>query len=694
MKQLEGEVLEALADLGGQEVLRSLGGHTVDPKQFLGLEINPRAAAIAELVLWIGYLQWHFRTKGGTPEQPILQQFKNIQHADALVMWDSFPLPKFSKGKEEYPNVRRTIWPEAEYIVGNPPFIGNKRLRNRLGTSYVDVLRAAYPEIPGSVDYVMYWWYRCAQLLKQKKLRKFGLVVTNSIVQPLNRPGLEFLLEDEPLCSITMAIPDHPWVDSEKGAAIRVAIISAEHGEKPGRLVEIVTKTEKRDNSPVLDYRSVDGKINPKLSIGVDVSKAKALLANRSVSQQGVILVGEGFRVTPSEREYLLERDSTLSAVLRRYLIGNDLTDIAQERYVIDVNELSEESIRQRYPHIYQLLLERVQPERVKNDDKAFKEFWWKWGRRRPEISDLISGQDFYVATCRTARHRFFLMLPTSIVPDAKIIFIGLGDHYGLGILSSSVHVKWSLKAGAWLGAGNDSNYNHSDCFEPFPFPRHGELLRQKISHLAEQLESHRKSRQQEHPDLTLTQMYNVLEKLKAGDALDENDEEIKNKGLVLILKELHEKLDSAVFEAYGWPETLTDEQILEKLVTLNHERAEEEKRGFVRWLRPDYQIPRFGKQADKMAANEEGAQATIFGDVPEERGKKSSFPADAVEQTAAVFAALAATSGPADVAKIAEHFRKSKNLEKQIGAVLASLARLGHIATKDGKHFEIRRVA
>jgi hypothetical protein len=147
------------------------------------------------------------------------------------------------------------------------------------------------------------------------------------------------------------------------------------------------------------------------------------------------------------------------------------------------------------------------------------------------------------------------------------------------------------------------------------------------------------------------------------------------------------------VFEAYGWPDTLTDEQILEKLVALNHERAEEEKRGLVRWLRPDYQIPRFAKQADKMAAKEEGAQATIFGEA-EDAAKKAAFPSDAVEQTAAIFAALAATSGPVDVATLSAQFKKSKNLEKQVSAVLASLARLGHIATKDGKHFGIRRVA
>jgi len=155
MKRLEGEVLEALLDLGGQEALSGLGGHTIDPHQFLGLEINKRAAAIAELVLWIGYLQWHFRTKGGIPDEPILRQFRNIEVKNAVLTWDGYPLPQVVDGKETYPNPKQPTWPEAEFIVGNPPFIGNKRLKDRLGDAYVNALRLANDDVPGSVDLVM-----------------------------------------------------------------------------------------------------------------------------------------------------------------------------------------------------------------------------------------------------------------------------------------------------------------------------------------------------------------------------------------------------------------------------------------------------------------------------------------------------------------------------------------------------------
>jgi hypothetical protein len=171
-------------------------------------------------------------------------------------------------------------------------------------------------------------------------------------------------------------------------------------------------------------------------------------------------------------------------------------------------------------------------------------------------------------------------------------------------------------------------------------------------------------------------------------------EEAIKDKGLILILKELHEKLDRLVFQAYGWPETLTDEEILAQLVALNHERAAEERRGVVRWLRPEYQIPRFAKDIDKQAAKEEGAQIAAVLDLDEKAAKKLSFPADAVEQTAAVFAALAGAGVPLDASAVASGFRKSKNLEKNIASVLASLARLGHVTTRDGKVFELRRAA
>ncbi len=146
MKKLEGEVLETLAKLGEPESM-GFDRESVDPHHFLGLEINPRAAAIAELVIWIGYLQQHYRTRTGHPGEPILRDFKNINFGqrggyDAVLTWDGYPVPtmveKDGKQTATYPNARRPVWPKAEFIVGNPPFIGNKRMIERLGSPMLD----------------------------------------------------------------------------------------------------------------------------------------------------------------------------------------------------------------------------------------------------------------------------------------------------------------------------------------------------------------------------------------------------------------------------------------------------------------------------------------------------------------------------------------------------------------------------
>jgi hypothetical protein len=349
-------------------------------------------------------------------------------------------------------------------------------------------------------------------------------------------------------------------------------------------------------------------------------------------------------------------------------------------------------------------------------------------------LPSAFEGLRRYIATVETTKHRSFQFLSPKILPDNMLVCVADEDALALGVMSSRIHCQWALRAGGWLGMGNDPRYSKSKVFDPFPFPSPGELLKAQIRSVAEELDAFRKQRQKEHPSLTLTQMYNALEKPKAIEAansaqlspltssrasatssntastdvegrdkpghnggetsLTPAEEEIRDKGLILILKELHEKLDRLVFQAYGWPETLGDEEILEKLVALNHERAAEERRGLIRWLRPEYQIPRLGKDIDKQAAQEEGAQIAADLGLPEAATRRPSFPTDAVAQTAAVFATLASASAPTDAVTIAARYRRTRNLERTISSVLESLARLGHVATKDGKTFEIRRMA
>ena len=220
LKRLEGEVRDALRGFGEKQEVFEGVGFTVDPHQLLGIELNPRAAAIAELVLWIGYLQWHFRTFGNRmPAEPVIKAFRNIECRDAVLAYDrtepvldeaSRPVTRWDgrttkphqvTGEEvpdetaqvpvlRYINPKKAIWPKADYIVGNPPFVGTRRMRLTLSDGYVEALTRAMPEVPENADYVMYWWDQAAELLRSGGLRQFGLITTNSISQSFNRATL------------------------------------------------------------------------------------------------------------------------------------------------------------------------------------------------------------------------------------------------------------------------------------------------------------------------------------------------------------------------------------------------------------------------------------------------------------------------------------------------------------------------
>jgi hypothetical protein len=362
---------------------------------------------------------------------------------------------------------------------------------------------------------------------------------------------------------------------------------------------------------------------------------------------------------------------------------------------VIDLFGLDADQVRHRFPEIYQHLLVAVKPERDGNNRESYRTNWWIFGEPRRELRPALVGLTRFIATVDTARHRVFQFLPPSIVCDDKSVIVASDDAFHLGTLSSRIHIVYSLRAGGWLGVGNDAVYTKTRTFDPFPFPDANNIHKQTIRVIAEELDAHRKRALDQHPHLTLTGLYNVLEKLRARtkpDDLDADDRAIFDNGLVLILKELHDKLDVAVAEAYGWPADLSDDEILARLVALNKERSEEERRGLVRWLRPDYQIPRFAKEVDKQAAKEEGAQ--VAAELIAAVEQKPSFPSGAVEQTAAVFAALAAASEPFDAKALAAQFKRTKTTEKKVGEVLASLARLGYVTSEDGKTFALRRVA
>lgn len=706
MKRLEGEVLDTLAQLGDTQQRLEVEGLTVDPHQFLGLEINPRAAAISEMVLWIGYLQWHFRTQGsGLPPSPILRDFKNIECRDAVLAYDAITFATDEAGQpltrwdgrttkphpvtgepvpdeaaqiplERYTHPRPASWPQADYIVGNPPFIGAAAMRQALGDGYTEALRAAWPEVPDSADFVMFWWHHAADLTRRGEAKRFGFITTNSLKQTFNRRVLEHHLNGQPPLALAWAIPDHPWVDAASGAAVRIAMTVGQPGDAPGTLHTVVAEGSADGDAIHIELAEKTGRIHADLSIGADVVGAKTLRANEGLANRGFQLIGAGFIVTPNEAAKLQPCDR-----IRPYRNGRDLTDQPRGVLVIDLYGLTADEARSRYPAAYQWLLERVKPERDLNNRATYRDNWWIFGEARKDMRASLAGLPRYIATVETAKHRTFQFLDAAIAPDNMLVCIALADAYALGVLSSQVHVVWALAAGGTLE--DRPRYNKSRCFDPFPFPAARPEQQARIAALAEQLDTHRKRQQAAHPDLTLTGMYNVLAKLKRGEPLTAKDNTLHEMGLVAVLRQLHDELDAAVLDAYGWSDLSPGDTdtLLERLVALNAERAAEEAAGHVRWLRPAFQNP-------ASAANPENPKKTATSDLPDvspaaKPAAKHPWPATLPEQVRAVADALSAT--PQDEAALAARFTGKGPWKKRLPDILAMLEALGRAKQSGG---------
>ena len=741
LKRLEGEVLNQLEALGEATQRLDITGVTVDPHQLLGLELNPRAAAIAEMVLWIGYLQWHFRTRGQVlPPQPVLKDFHNIEHRDAVLAYDRMeyvtdergvPVSRWN-GKtvkkhpvtgedvpddtarvplERYVNPRKAEWPQADFVVGNPPFIGNKYMRDALGSGYVEALRAAWQAVPESADFVMYWWHHAADFTRAGRLRQFGLITTNSLRQAFNRRVVEHHLSANPRLSLAFAIPDHPWVDATDGAAVRIAMTVGEAGDGLGVLETVTSESEHEGEAAKVEFSGRQGRINADLTIGADVAGTLAIKANDGLASRGVQLIGAGFIVSTEQATALgLGQMPGLELHIRQYRNGKDLTDKPRGVMVIDLFGLADKEVRARFPAVYQWVLQRVKPERDHNQRIAYRDNWWIFGEPRRTLRPALAGLARYIVTPATAKHRFFTFVSAHILPDDSLIAIAMEDAYCFGVLSSSVHVSWALAAGSRLGVGNDPRYINSRCFEPFPFPATTDSQQVRIRDLAEQLDAHRKRQQAQHPDLTLTGMYNVLEKLKAGEALNTKDKVVHEQGLVSVLKQLHDELDLAVLDAYGWSDLAPlmqlvngnassparaerempttreeakralDDALLERLVALNAERAAEEKRGLIRWLRPEFQHPAKGVTPTQIEMPGAEAETAVVAKI-----EKLPWPKELPEQVRLVAQALAAARAPLSVESLSERFSGKGPWKKRLPQLVETLVSLGRARRVEG---------
>ncbi|MFC3594490.1 class I SAM-dependent DNA methyltransferase [Novosphingobium piscinae] len=696
MKRLEGDVLEVLADLGGQEAL-ALETSTVHPRNFLGLELNPRAAAIAELVLWLGYLQWQLRN-GTSIADPVLEKLSNITTMDAVVKHDG-ERPNADGSGTELANPRRPDWPEADYIVGNPPFIGGKDIRSRLGDAYAAALWKANPKMNKSADFVMVWWDRAADLLTRKgtRLKRFGFVTTNSITQEFSRRVIARHLDGRVPISLLLAIPDHPWTKASKDtAAVRIAMTVAAAGRHEGRVLGVVGEAGLDSDAPDIAFSEASGEVHADLTVGADVTAARPLRANDGICSPGVKLHGAGFIVSPAEAKALgLGTRAGLDRHIRPYRHGRDLTARARGAMVIDLFGLDEAEVRRRFPEVFQHLLVAVKPERdaqaVKSGTKdaaAYAEKWWIFGKPRTELRPALAGLPRYIATVETAKHRVFQFLDASILPDNKLIVLATASAEHLAVVHSRIHEIWYLANAGMIGMyGAPAVYVKSLSFDPFPFPDAIPDQRQRIGALAEELDAVRKDVLARHADLTLTGLYNLRDKLRQGAPLDLVEQDQRQRGLIDLITELHDRIDAGVAEAYGWPADLSDAEIVARLVALNAQRHAEEQRGIVRWLRPEYQIAKAGAVELRPSTAGDQLEAAL----PEAAARKPLFPRDAIGQTVAVIAGL--RGGVTDAATIARAYAQGLKVVARVQKTLDALERLGHVS-RGADGYALRRAA
>ncbi|TAG33240.1 MAG: hypothetical protein EAZ34_08120 [Polaromonas sp.] len=450
------------------------------------------------------------------------------------------------------------------------------------------------------------------------------------------------------------------------------------------RLLTLVSETTGEFGEVAVELAEHNGVVHADLSVGANVASSGPLQANENLSCPGVKLHGAGFIVTPDEvAAFKLQGSQT---IIRDYRNGRDLTGEPRGVKVIDAFGWTAAELRARFPAVYQWLLERVKPEREQNNRATYRDNWWLFGETRRELRLALVNLPRYIATVVTSKHRLFQFLEAEILADDALICIASSDAFDLGVLSSTVHTAWALAQGGTLE--DRPRYNKSRCFETFPFPAEdtglSPTLRKQIAALAEHIDTHRKRQQAAHPGLTLTGMYNVLEALKAERELTAKEKTIHTQGLVSVLKELHDELDTAVLQSYGLAANPGKDALLTHLVALNAQRAQEEKTGLIRWLRPEFQNPAVAKalqNSEHIAPVFSAQQADLALNVPAagaSRPGAQAWPGSLPEQMRAVAQLLASATTALTLGQIEAHFKGKGPWKKGLPRILQTLEALG----------------
>ncbi|MQX36873.1 class I SAM-dependent DNA methyltransferase [Roseospira navarrensis] len=557
LKDLELRVNLECEALGLQKEFPSLG-----PEVVKGIEINPYAAELARVTVWIGEIQWMKRRGFDVSRNPILKPLDTIECRDAVLT---------EAGKE-------APWPKADVVIGNPPFLGGKRMRDGLGDDYVNRLFRAYDDrVPAEADLVAYWFAKAWQAIQAGTLTRAGLVSTNSIRGGASRRVLTPIVEQG---AIYEAWDDEPWV--VEGAAVRVAMVCFAAAPPLG---------ESR-----LDGVPVDRIYSDLTSGGVDLTKAQRLPENKGVAFMGDTK-GGAFDVSGDVARAWLKQPLNPNGrpnadVLMPWVNGMDLTRRPAGKWIIDFGWDMSEADCALYEEPFLYSQEKIKPDREKRQSRGYAKAWWRHERPRPEMWDALKGNGAYIATPTVAKYRLFVRLPRTVCPDHQLIVIARDDDTAFGILHSRFHETWALRLGTWLGKGNDPRYTPSTTFETFPFPEGltpdipaadyaGDPRAIAIAEAARNLDELRRNW------LNPADLVEVVPEVVPGypDRLIPKDDEaaavLKKRTLTNLynqrpawLANAHEALDQAVADAYGWPADISDDDALARLFALNQDRA------------------------------------------------------------------------------------------------------------------------
>ncbi len=511
----------------------------VSPEQLHGIELNPYAHELAQVTVWIGYIQWLRENGFGVPSEPILKPLHNILLMDAILSYDAGGHPVEPE------------WPEACVIIGNPPFLGSRRLRSVLGDRYVNDLYALYRDpVPHGADLVCYWFERAREQLARGSTRRAGLLATQGIRGGASRKVLERIKET---CGIFWAQSDRDWVLD--GASVHVSMVG--FGENAG-------------GARLLNGKGV-ASINADLTASLDLTKAERLAENAGFAFQGPVKVGP-FDIDSSLATMMLNQPNPHGAsnaqVIKPWMNGADITRRPRRRFIIDFGELSMEEAS-LFEAPFEYVRAYVRPLREKNADRQRRTYWWHLGRSGGNLGSARRGLPRIVLSPRVSKHRLFVWADSAVLPDCEVVAIARDDDYFIGVLHSTSHELWARATGTQLReAESGFRYTPTTTFETYPFPwppgkepaEGQDALVRAIAGAARDLVAKRDAwldppgaGADELKRRTLTNLYNQRPTW---------------------LELAHKRLDEAVLDAYRWPHDLPDEEILERLVALNLQRA------------------------------------------------------------------------------------------------------------------------